>query len=235
MLGERRAILVIMPGSGAIIEGQYRMKMKFKKCRFTALSVVCALSACSGGESINDGRYENRNDLPSVLIRDLEVYKLVGGEEYVRVPISETPSRGDAEKAYEGGTDKISFDIVLYYRGGDLYYKALGGLARDEKGQLQPADFDVLKSAVDKTSSIFFEIGFTSDAGDEDQFLPLRQVYVEPSSYSRILQGKDSLGKDLVKFEYTGVISGVAPSVFEQIDKVDVKWNDVDPDYNFNY
>ena len=193
------------------------------------------LAACSGGEPAIDGRYENRDDLPSVLVRDLDVYKLVGGEEYVRVPVADSSIWGETEKIYQGSTDKIAFDIIIYYRGNNLFYKALGALARDEEGKLKPADFDVLKSAVDKTSSIFFEFGYSGELGGAEQFLPLRNVYVEPSSYSRILRGKDSVGKDLVIFEYTGVVGEVVPSVFEKIDTVDVKWNDADPEYGYNY
>lgn len=211
------------------------MKKSTKGRLFLSVFGLCGLAACSGAEPAIDGRYENRNDLPSVLVRDLDVYKLVGGEEYVRVPLADASSWGETEKIYQGSTDKIAFDIIIYYRGNDLFYKALGALARDEAGKLQPANFDVLKSAVDKTSSIFFEFGYSSDLGDAEQFLPLRNVYIEPSSYSRILQGKDSVGKDLVIFEYTGVVGEVVPSVFEKIDTVDVKWNDADPEYGYNY
>ena len=40
---------------------------------FISLIGLGGLAACSGGEPAIDGRYENRDDLPSVLVRDLDV------------------------------------------------------------------------------------------------------------------------------------------------------------------
>jgi hypothetical protein len=51
---------------------------------------------------------------------------------------------------------------------------------------------------------------------------------VDPNSFSRLLEGKNAAGRDLVKVEYTGMIRDMAPSTFEQIDQVDIKWNDAE-------
>jgi hypothetical protein len=200
--------------------------MAFTAKRVLSISILSlAIGACSATpQGLSDPRVENRETLPGVLIRDLDVYQLVGGVEYVKVPVSEGLGWGDTEKSFVAGTNTLTFDMALYYRSGTLYYKAVGALGRDDDDELLAADVDALSSAIDKTASLYFEFGYEA----EDQFLPIQTAYVDPNSFSRLLEGKNAAGRDLAKVEYTGMIRDMAPSTFEQIDQVDIKWNDAE-------
>ena len=65
--------------------------MAFTAKRVLSISILSlAIGACSATpQGLSDPRVENRETLPGVLIRDLDVYQLVGGVEYVKVPVSE--------------------------------------------------------------------------------------------------------------------------------------------------
>lgn len=201
------------------------MKMYNKHMTLAAIAGALLISGC-GANNGPDNRNGNAESLPEVLIRNLDVYRLVGNEEYVKVPISDDIKGDDAQKFFKGDSDKITFDVATYYRNGSVYYKVLASLSRNAEGQIVSADFEALKSAVEKTSGVSFRLGFTTGADAGAVFMPIARINVIPSNYTRITDGKNARGKELARFEYTGIVQSVPPSMFKKISEIDVIWND---------
>jgi hypothetical protein len=201
------------------------MIMHKKTITLVTLAGAVILSGC-GTNNGPDNRNGNAESLPNVLIRNLDVYRLVGDEEYVKVPISEDIKGNDAQKFFKGDTDKITFDVATYYRNGSVYYKVVASLSRNAEGQIIPADFEALKSAVEKTSGVSFRLGFTTGEDAGAVFMPIAAINVVPSNFTRIADGKNARGKALSRFEYTGIVQDVPPSMFKNISEIDVIWSD---------
>lgn len=66
----------------------HSMRNSGYSARISIVLLAGLLAACGGGDGA-DNRFANADAAPSVLIRDLDVYRLVGDEEYVKIPISD--------------------------------------------------------------------------------------------------------------------------------------------------
>ena len=185
---------------------------------------AATLASCSGNGDGTDNRYGNADTAPSVLIRDLDVYRLVGNEEYVRIPISDDLPEGDAQKYFTADADNLYFDAAIYYRNGSVYYKILSSIRRDKEGNLMHAETGAVESAVNKTSSLFFRLGFLNEIDGREVTMPITGITVDPGSYTRMEGPRNAKGKKNIMLEYVGVISDVPPSMFKRMNAFDVTW-----------
>ena len=117
----------------------HSMRNSGYSARISIVLLAGLLAACGGGDGA-DNRFANADAAPSVLIRDLDVYRLVGDEEYVKIPISDDLSQSAAQKLFTASADNLYFDAALYYRNGSVYYKILSSIRRDKEGNLLHAD-----------------------------------------------------------------------------------------------
>lgn len=182
------------------------------------------LAGCGGPGDGTDNRYANADAAPSVLIRDLDVYRLVGNEEYVKIPISDDLSQSAAQKLFTATADNLYFDAALYYRNGSVYYKILSSIRRDKEGNLLHADPAAMESAVDKTSSLLFRLSFVNEVDGREVTMPINAIFVNPGSYTRMEGGRLVKGKREIMLEYVGILPDVPPSIFKRINALDVTW-----------
>lgn len=193
-----------------------------------SISIVLLAGLLAGCGSSGDGadnRFANANEAPSVLIRDLDVYRLVGNEEYVKIPISDDLSQSAAQKLFTASADNLYFDAALYYRNGSVYYKILSSIRRDKEGNLLHADPAAVESAVDKTSSLLFRLSFVNEVDGREVTMPINAIFVNPSSYTRMEGGRLVKGKREIMLEYVGILPDVPPSIFKRINALDVTWS----------
>lgn len=192
--------------------------------RISIVLLAGSLAACGSSGDGSDNRYANANAAPSVLIRDLDVYRLVGNEEYVKIPISDDLSQSAAQKLFTATADNLYFDAALYYRNGSVYYKILSSIRRDKEGNLLHADPAAMESAVDKTNSLLFRLSFVNEVDGREVTMPINAIYVNPSSYTRMEGGRLVKGKREIMLEYVGILPDVPPSIFKRINAMDVTW-----------
>jgi hypothetical protein len=193
-----------------------------------SISIVLLAGLLAGCGSSGDGadnRFANADQAPSVLIRDLDVYRLVGNEEYVKIPISDDLSQSAAQKLFTASADNLYFDAALYYRNGSVYYKILSSIRRDKEGNLLHADPAAVESAVDKTSSLLFRLSFVNEVDGREVTMPINAILVDPSSYTRMEGGRLVKGKREIMLEYVGILQDVPPSIFKRINALDVTWS----------
>lgn len=192
-----------------------------------ALLLATGVLASCGSEG-TDNRFANADVAPTVLIRDLDVYRLVGDEEYVRIPISDDLSESDAQKYFTATADNLAFDVAAYYRNGYIYYKITSSISRDSEGNLVSADASAMESAVDKTSSLFFRLGFQTEIDGREVTMPITGMTVEPSGYTRLGGGRNAAGREQIMLEWVGTIADVPPSMFLRMNSLDVTWVDAE-------
>ncbi|MCZ8369967.1 MAG: hypothetical protein O9293_08390 [Porphyrobacter sp.] len=196
--------------------------------RIAIVLLAGMLASCGSTGEGSDSRYANADAPPGVLIRDLDVYRLVGNEEYVKIPISDDISQSEAQKFFTASADNLYFDAALYYRNGSVYFKMLSSIKRDKEGQLLHAEPGAVESAVNKTSSLSFRLGFVNEVDGREVIMPITAIYVDPSNYTRMEGARNSKGKKDIMLEYVGVLPNVPPSIFKRINSFDVTWSESD-------
>lgn len=88
------------------------MQSKKFLASLAVMSVSVSLASCGGTENLGpDGRYGSADAAPAVLVRDLDVYRLIGNEEYVRIPLSDDLSESNAQKFFTATAENLHFDI----------------------------------------------------------------------------------------------------------------------------
>lgn len=192
--------------------------------RISIVLLAGLLAACGGGDGA-DNRFANADAAPSVLIRDLDVYRLVGDEEYVKIPISDDLSQSAAQKLFTASADNLYFDAALYYRNGSVYYKILSSIRRDKEGNLLHADPAAVESAVDKTSSLLFRLSFVNEVDGREVTMPINAIDVDPRRYTRMEGERLVKGKREIMLEYVGRLPDMPPSIFKRINALDVTWS----------
>lgn len=192
--------------------------------RISIVLLAGLLAACGGGDGA-DNRFANADAAPSVLIRDLDVYRLVGDEEYVKIPISDDLSQSAAQKLFTASADNLYFDAALYYRNGSVYYKILSSIRRDKEGNLLHADPAAVESAVDKTSSLLFRLSFVNEVDGREVTMPINAIDVDPRRYTRMEGERLVKGKREIMLEYVGILPDMPPSIFKRINALDVTWS----------
>lgn len=203
----------------------HSMRNSGYSARISIVLLAGLLAACGGGGDGADNRFANADAAPNVLIRDLDVYRLVGNEEYVKIPISDDLSQSAAQKLFTASADNLYFDAALYYRNGSVYYKILSSIRRDKEGNLLHADPSAVESAVDKTSSLLFRLSFVNEVDGREVTMPINAIYVDPRSYTRMEGERLVKGKREIMLEYVGILPDMPPSIFKRINALDVTWS----------
>jgi hypothetical protein len=205
------------------------MQSKKFLASLAVMSVSVSLASCGGTENLGpDGRYGSADAAPAVLVRDLDVYRLIGNEEYVRIPLSDDLSESNAQKFFTATAENLHFDVAAYYRNGSIYYKITSSIRRDEEGNLVSADANAIESAVDKTQSLFFRLGFQTEMDGRNVTMPVTGITVFPRDYTRLQGGRNASGREQIMLEYVGVLADVPPSMFSRLNALDVTWVDAE-------
>lgn len=216
------------PVCGGVSSGAVKMNKGEYSARIAITLLAGMLASCGGTGDGSDNRYANADAPPGVLIRDLDVYRLVGNEEYVKIPISDDLAQSEAQKFFTASADNLHFDAAMYYRNGMVYYKILSSIKKDKEGLLLHAEPGAVESAVNKTSSLSFRLGFVNEVDGREVTMPITAIYVDPGSYTRVEGARNPKGKKDIMLEYVGFLPNVPPSVFKRINSFDVTWSESD-------